>query len=98
MNNSHRPIIVGEFPHKAEPEFNVVSQVSGGGDYRVIFAWRTGSNMITIRADIAHRRGEARHYGLEQARQIWRSNKAKDFKQENDPLDWDLIHDILPLH
>ncbi len=93
MNNSYIPPT-----GKTKPEFHVASQLSGGGDYRVIYAWRTGSNMVTLRFDVGHHRGDAKHYGIEKARQCWRDNKGKGFQTETAPLDWDLIHDILPLH
>lgn len=91
------------------PQFNVASLLRDDGDNRVIFAWRTGSNMITVRIDIRKTRGVAKHYSIEEARKTWKwylkrpecLSKSYDqhrFEKETEPLDWDLIHDLLPPH
>lgn len=85
------------------PQFNVASLLREDGKNRVIFAWRTGSNMITIRLDIGITRGTPQHMGIEKARKAWKFYSVDKpaswkFNKETEPLDWDLIHDILPLH
>ena len=85
------------------PQFNIASLLREDGQNRVIFAWRTDSNMITIRIDIGLTRGASKHYSIEEARKTWKwylKKKPDSFKfeKETDPLDWELIHDILPLH